>query len=27
VALVAAMQANLVVELLVKMRGRHVQGQ
>jgi sulfur carrier protein ThiS adenylyltransferase len=26
VALVAAMQANLVVELLVKMRGRHVQG-
>ena len=24
VALVAAMQANLVVELLVKMRGRHV---
>jgi sulfur carrier protein ThiS adenylyltransferase len=27
VALVAAMQANLVVELLVRMRGRHVQGQ
>ncbi|HPW17999.1 MAG TPA: sulfur carrier protein ThiS adenylyltransferase ThiF [Candidatus Aminicenantes bacterium] len=27
VALVAAMQANLVVELLVKMGGRHVQGQ
>ncbi len=27
VALVAALQANLVVELLVKMRGRHVQGQ
>ena len=27
VALVAAMQANLVVELLVKMRGRDVQGQ
>jgi len=27
VALVAAMQANLVVELLVKMRGRNVQGQ
>ena len=27
VALVAAMQANLVVELLIKMRGRHVQGQ
>jgi len=27
VALVAAMQSNLVVELLVKMRGRHVQGQ
>jgi len=27
VALVAAMQANLVIELLVKMRGRHVQGQ
>jgi len=27
VALVAAMQANLVVELLVKMKGRHVQGQ
>jgi len=26
VALVAAMQANLVVELLIKMRGRHVQG-
>jgi len=26
VALVAAMQANLVVELLVKMRGRHVTG-
>lgn len=26
VALVAAMQANLVVELLLKMRGRHVQG-
>jgi sulfur carrier protein ThiS adenylyltransferase len=26
VALVAAMQANLVVELLMKMRGRHVQG-
>ena len=25
VALVAAMQANLVVELLIKMRGRHVQ--
>ncbi len=27
VALVAAMQANQVVELLMKMRGRHVQGQ
>lgn len=27
VALVAAMQANLVVELLVRMKGRHVQGQ
>ncbi len=27
VALVAALQANLVVELLVRMRGRHVQGQ
>lgn len=27
VALVAALQANLVVELLVKMRGKHVQGQ
>jgi sulfur carrier protein ThiS adenylyltransferase len=27
VALVAALQANLVVELLVKMKGRHVQGQ
>ncbi len=27
VALVAAMQANLVVELLVRMRGRHVQSQ
>mgnify|MGYP001029076957 FL=1 len=27
VALVAAMQANLVVELLMKMRSRHVQGQ
>ena len=27
VALVAAMQANLVVELLIKMRGRDVQGQ
>ena len=27
VALVAAMQANLVIELLVRMRGRHVQGQ
>lgn len=27
VALVAALQANLVVELLVKMRGHHVQGQ
>jgi sulfur carrier protein ThiS adenylyltransferase len=27
VALVAAMQANLVVEILVRMRGRHVQGQ
>jgi sulfur carrier protein ThiS adenylyltransferase len=27
VALVAALQANLVIELLVKMRGRHVQGQ
>jgi sulfur carrier protein ThiS adenylyltransferase len=26
VALVAAMQANLVVELLTKLRGRHVQG-
>jgi len=26
VALVAAMQANLVVELLIKMRGRHVTG-
>lgn len=26
VALVAALQANLVVELLTKMRGRHVQG-
>ena len=26
VALVAAMQANLVIELLIKMRGRHVQG-
>jgi sulfur carrier protein ThiS adenylyltransferase len=26
VALVAAMQANLVVELLIKLRGRHVQG-
>ncbi len=27
VALVAALQANLVVELLIKMRGPHVQGQ
>jgi len=27
VALVAAMQANLVIELLMKMRGTHVQGQ
>jgi sulfur carrier protein ThiS adenylyltransferase len=26
VALVAAMQANLVVELLIKMRGRHITG-
>jgi len=26
VALVAAMQANLVVELLIKWRGRHVTG-